>query len=119
YFECILQAMQSSFIYDRLIISWVNDLAQPEQAAEVADFLIRYEEVDWTLCAGVHEDRMVLSFRTTLANARAGELLRQVVGRMGKAGGHHRRAGGVIPLPSLASSAIEDVQSELRRRLLK
>lgn len=119
YFECILQAMQSSFIYDRLIISWVNDLAQPEQAAEVADFLIRYDEVDWALCAGVHEDRLVLSLRTTLAQARAGELLRQVVGRMGKAGGHHRRAGGVILLPSKAPSAIDDVQAELRRRLLK
>src|SRR5262249_29127115 len=42
YFECILQAMQSSFIYDRLIISWVNDLPQPELAAEVVDFLIRF-----------------------------------------------------------------------------
>jgi len=119
YFECILQAMQSSFIYDRLIISWVNDLAQPEQAAEVADFLIRYEEVDWALCAGVHEDRLILSLRTTLPHAQAGELLRQVVGKLGRAGGHQRRAGGVIVLPSTAPSAIEDVQAELRRRLLK
>ena len=38
YFECILQALQSSFIYDRLIISWVNDLPQPELAAEVVRF---------------------------------------------------------------------------------
>src|SRR5262249_7086142 len=53
YFECILQALQSSFIYDRLIVSWVNELPQPELAAEVVDFLIRYEEVDWAFCAGV------------------------------------------------------------------
>jgi nanoRNase/pAp phosphatase (c-di-AMP/oligoRNAs hydrolase) len=119
YFECILQAMQSSFIYDRLIISWVSELAQPEQAAEVADFLIRYEEVDWALCAGVHDDRLILSLRTSLSHARAGELLRQVVGRLGRAGGHHRRAGGSVPLPSTAPSAIVDIQAELRRRLLK
>ena len=36
HFECILHALQSSFIYDRLIISWVNELPQPELAAEVA-----------------------------------------------------------------------------------
>jgi nanoRNase/pAp phosphatase (c-di-AMP/oligoRNAs hydrolase) len=119
YFECILQALQSSFQYDRLIVSWVNDLAQPELAAEVADFLIRYENIDWALCAGVHGDRLILSFRTSLSHARAGEMLRQVVGRLGKAGGHHRRAGGVIDLLSTAPSAIEDIQSELRRRLLK
>jgi nanoRNase/pAp phosphatase (c-di-AMP/oligoRNAs hydrolase) len=119
YFECILRALQSSFIYDRLIISWVDDLAEPELAAEVADFLIRYEHVDWALCAGVHGDRLILSFRTSMAQGCAGEMLRQVVGRLGKAGGHHRRAGGVIRLPSTAPSAIEDTQSELRRRLLR
>lgn len=119
YFQCILQALQASFIYDRLIISWVNELPQPEMAAEVVDFLIRFEEVDWAVCAGVNEDKLVISVRSSLPQARAGEMLRQVVGKLGKAGGHHRRAGGVLYLPSTAPSAIEDMQSELRRRLLK
>lgn len=119
YFQCILQALQASFIYDRLIISWVNELPQPELAAEVVDFLIRFEEVDYAVCAGVNGDRLVLSVRSSIPQARAGELLRQVVGKLGKAGGHHRRAGGVIYLPSTAPSAIEDMQGELRRRLLK
>ncbi len=119
YFEAILQALQSSFRYDRLIISWVNELPQPELAAEVVDFLIRYDEVDWAVCAGVYNNQLIISMRTALSQGRAGELLRQVVGKMGQAGGHHRRAGGMIELPSTAPSAIEDVQSELRRRLLK
>ncbi len=50
HFECILQALQSSFVYDRLIIQyWVNELPQPELAAEVVDFLIRFEEIDWAV----------------------------------------------------------------------
>src|SRR5205807_7988168 len=88
YFECILQALQSSFTYDRLIISWVNELPQPELAAEVVDFLIRFKDVDWALCAGVYQDKLVLSMRSALPHAQAGEILRQVVGRLGKAGGH-------------------------------
>lgn len=119
YFECILQAMQSSFIYDRLIISWVNELPQPELAAEIVDFLIRFEDIDYAVCAGVYEEQMVLSLRTALRGAEAGELLRQVVGKLGRAGGHDRRAGGTIPLASTAPSAVEDIQAELRRRLLK
>ena len=91
YFECILQALQSSFIYDRLVISWVNDMPQPELAAEVCDFMIRYEAVDWAVCAGVCGDKLVLSARSSLHGAEAGELLRAAVGRMGKAGGHSRR----------------------------
>jgi nanoRNase/pAp phosphatase (c-di-AMP/oligoRNAs hydrolase) len=119
YFECMLQAMQSSFIYDRLLMSWVNPLPQPEQAAEVVDFMIRFEKVDYAVCGGVFEDTLVLSVRAAIENARAGEILRQVVGKLGRAGGHDRRAGGAIPLTSTAPSAIEDLQSELRRRFLK
>jgi nanoRNase/pAp phosphatase (c-di-AMP/oligoRNAs hydrolase) len=119
YFECILQALQSSFIYDRLLISWVNELAQPELAAEVCDFMIRFEEVDWAVCAGICGDKLILSARSSLHNAEAGELLRAVVGRMGKAGGHSRRAGGCIKLNGKSSAAVEDIQSDLRKRLLK
>jgi nanoRNase/pAp phosphatase (c-di-AMP/oligoRNAs hydrolase) len=119
YFECLVQAMQSSFIYDRLIISWVNELPQPELAAEIVDFMIRFEEIDWAVCAGVYQDQLVLSVRAAVEHARAGEMLRHVVGKLGKAGGHDRRAGGVIRLASTAATAIEQVQGELRRRLLK
>jgi nanoRNase/pAp phosphatase (c-di-AMP/oligoRNAs hydrolase) len=119
HFECLLQALQSSFIYDRLIISWVNELPQPELAAEVVDFLIRFEEVDWAVCAGVYQDQLVLSVRAAVRDAHAGEMLRHVVGKMGRAGGHDRRAGGTIYLPSTAPTAVEQVQSELRRRLLR
>jgi nanoRNase/pAp phosphatase (c-di-AMP/oligoRNAs hydrolase) len=119
YFECVLQALQSSFIYDRLIISWVSELPQPELAAEVCDFMIRFEEVDWAVCAGVYHEKLIISARTALPNGEAGEVLRSVVGRLGKAGGHDRRAGGMIRLASTAPSAIEEIQGELRRRLLK
>jgi nanoRNase/pAp phosphatase (c-di-AMP/oligoRNAs hydrolase) len=119
YFECILQALQSSFVYDRLLISWVNELPQPEMAAQVVDFMIRLEDIDWAVCAGLFEGQMILSVRTCLSRGRAGEILRQVVGKMGRAGGHDRRAGGFVELPSTSASAIEQVQGELRRRMLK
>ena len=119
HFECLLQALQSSFLYDRLILSWVNPLPQPEQAAEVADFMIRFEKVDWAVCGGIYEDNLFLSVRSAVPHAGAGELLRQVIGRRGKAGGHDRRAGGCIKLSSTAESAIEELQADLRRRFLK
>jgi hypothetical protein len=115
----MLQALQSSFIYDRLIISWVNELPQPELAAEVVDFLIRFEEVDWAVCAGAYEDKLILSVRAAVEGAKAGERLQKVVGKLGRAGGHDRRAGGTVYLTSTSASAVEQMQSELRRRLLK
>lgn len=119
YFGCLVQALQSSFIYDRLIVSWINDLPQPELAAEVADFLMRFEEVDWVVAAGVHDDRLILSMRSSASDAQAGDVLKKAVAGMGKAGGHDRRAGGTVPLHSTAMSHVEEVRAEIRRRLLK
>jgi nanoRNase/pAp phosphatase (c-di-AMP/oligoRNAs hydrolase) len=119
YYECILQALQSTFVYDRLLIAWVNELHQPEHAAEICDFLMRFDQVDWAMVGGVVDEKMVLSVRTVEPHAEAGDVLRYVVGRLGRAGGHDRRAGGCIELASTAPTAIDDLQSELRRRFLK
>ncbi len=120
FYETLLQALQSSFIYDKLLISWVNDLSNPELCSQCVEFLIRHEGIRWAICAGVHDNRLVLSVRTNVAQAQAGEILGGVVQKMGgKAGGHDRRAGGFIPLASTSSTAVEQVQSEFRRRVLK
>ncbi len=120
FYETLLQALQSSFIYDNLLISWVNDLPNPELCSQCVDFLIRHESIQWAICAGVNDGKLFLSMRTNVARAHSGEILRQVVQKMGgRAGGHDRRAGGFIPLPSVSPSAIEQVQSEFRKRLLK
>jgi hypothetical protein len=101
-----------------MIISWVADLPQPEQAAEVVDFMVRFDKVDWALCGGVCGDKLILSLRTSLHGVQAGDLLRQVVGRLGRAGGHDRRAGGYVHVPPDISGGVEAIQSEIRRRML-
>src|SRR4029078_13403776 len=102
---------QSCVTYYRFVISWVGELPQPELAAEVCDFMIRFEEVEWAVCAVVHGERLILSARTSAHGAQAGDVLGQVVGRLGRAGGHDRRAGGTVKLASTSASAVEEVQS--------
>jgi nanoRNase/pAp phosphatase (c-di-AMP/oligoRNAs hydrolase) len=119
HFDVLQQALQTSTVYDRIVVSWVNNLPQPEQAAEVVDFMVRFERVDWALCGGVCGDRLVLSLRTSLHGVQAGELLRNVVGSLGRAGGHDRRAGGYVDLTNRSPEGVEEVQHELCRRMLK
>ena len=71
------------------------------------------------MAAGVYKEKLILSMRSSAPNANAGELLRKVVCGLGRAGGHDRRAGGTVYLPSTAPSTIDEVRAELRRRLLK
>ena len=120
FYETLLQGLQSSFVYDKLLISWINELPNPELCSQCVEFLVRHAEIQWAICAGVHDNRLVLSLRTNIPRAQAGEILGNVVQKMGgRAGGHDRRAGGFIPLVSTSSNAIEQTQSEFRKRILK
>lgn len=118
YFETLIEALQNAFTYGKLIASWVDELPQAELAAEIADFLIRFEEVEWSFCAGVHDGQMVMSLRTVHADGQAAYVLQDVVEGLGRAGGHDRRAGGSIPLASDSASALEQLRAQLRKRLL-
>ncbi len=119
HFEVLSQAMANAMVHDHLIFTWVNPLAQPEQAAEVVDFLIRYENIDWAICAGVHGNKLILSARAVRANARAGERLREAVLGLGTAGGHERRAGGCIMLEDLTPEKLQTLREELVVRCRK
>jgi nanoRNase/pAp phosphatase (c-di-AMP/oligoRNAs hydrolase) len=118
HFDVLSQALEQATLHDKLIITWVDALAQPEQAAEVVDLLIRFEQADWAICAGVHGKKLVFSVRAARANARAGELLHAAIGDLGNAGGHERRAGGCITLAEQSASALAKLRSEVTKRLV-
>lgn len=81
-------------------ISLLFDMKRPDMAAEVADLLLRLEDLCWAVCLGIFEDRLVISVRSDMPEARAGRLVRGIVGRSGTAGGHDNMAGGRIHLPN-------------------
>ncbi len=118
HFDVLAQALRSARVYGKLVFAWVDPLGQPEQAAEVVDFLIRYEDVDWAVCGGVIGSKVVLSARAARANAKAGEMLASAVGPLGNAGGHERRAGGCVVLPDCSPATLSSVRTELTRRIV-
>ena len=83
-----------------IAVSLLFDMPRPDMAAEVADLLMRMENVSWVICLGIFEEVGVMSVRAADSNARAGRLVRIVAGRNGSAGGHNTMAGGRIHLPN-------------------
>lgn len=83
-----------------IAVSLLFDMPRPDMAAEVADLLMRMENVAWVVCLGIFGDQGVMSVRAADSNARAGRLVRNVAGRNGSAGGHNTIAGGRIHLPN-------------------
>ena len=115
YFAAFRQAIESAVIYDRAVISVLGAVRYPDMVAEMADFLLRLDEVDWAAALGTYEKFLYVSLRTTHREVSAGELLQRVLGS-DHAGGHDMIAGGRIALAPNADW--EEVAARIRSRLV-
>jgi nanoRNase/pAp phosphatase (c-di-AMP/oligoRNAs hydrolase) len=119
YFATYQHALSNAFLYKDVVFSWCGVVPQPDIVAELADFFVRFDQVNWSVCVGVFENLIKISVRASLVGGRAGEVLRAVAtGLGGNAGGHDKRAGGAIPLPNSTPATLDNLLRTIRQRLL-
>ena len=118
YFATFQHALSNAFLYRDVVVSWCGTVPQPDIIAEMADFFIRFDRVNWSLSIGLFGNLMKLSIRVAHLGGHSGEVLREVVDGMGTAGGHDKRAGGAIPLPDIRTETIDQSLRSIRHRLL-
>ncbi len=119
YFATVQHALANAFLYGDVVVARLGTVTQPDIIAEMADFFIRFDQVNWALTIGSFENLLKLSIRSSELGAHSGELLRAVVDGYGMAGGHDRRAGGAIPMTDLSEEEIDKVLAVIRKRLLE
>jgi nanoRNase/pAp phosphatase (c-di-AMP/oligoRNAs hydrolase) len=119
YFESLHQALENLYTVDTLIISHLDEVEQPDIVPEIADLLLRLEGKTWSLATGVFGDRVYLSIRTTNVRADAGRIMRKLVGRNGKGGGHGMIAGGWVKITTGYAADPRSLQEQLARRLAR
>ena len=122
YYRTIARAMQRVTISRNTCICHIGLAYGPEAVAEVADFLVAMERVTWCLVSGFHQNKVFVSIRTTHRRANAERVMKYVVHRKGKGGGHGMIAGGAVPCeslekyPSIADLLTKRFVRKLRRR---
>jgi nanoRNase/pAp phosphatase (c-di-AMP/oligoRNAs hydrolase) len=119
HFATFQTALVNAFLYRDLVVSWCGEVTQPDIVAEVADFFVRFDQVNWALAAGVFEGKLKFSLRAGQLGNQAGEILHDVVEGMGHAGGHDKRAGGQVELNETRPEAVQAVLKKIRHRLLE
>jgi nanoRNase/pAp phosphatase (c-di-AMP/oligoRNAs hydrolase) len=116
YFAAFHEAIERAEIFDNVVVSVLPEVQYPDMVAEVADFLLRLDEVEWACAIGRYKDFLHVSLRTTEREVNAGDILQQVLGS-NWAGGHDMIAGGRTRItgtgPDAASHAAEQVRSRL------
>jgi nanoRNase/pAp phosphatase (c-di-AMP/oligoRNAs hydrolase) len=115
YFRAFERALERTFIYRDVVISSLGEMDWPDLAAEMADFLLRWEGARWIICMGLFDDEVVISVRTNDLEGNAGQIVQEVVTGLGTGGGHGLLAGGRVVLDGQSP---RDMVRQLRRRFL-
>jgi len=102
------------------VLSHIESIDSMEQPAVIADFLLRFDKVQWALVTAVHENKLILSIRTSnTSKLSAADMARRVLRNIGEGGGHRTKAGGFIRLETGSAAEIDRVREMLKRRYLR
>jgi len=119
YFAHFSHAIRNAMIYKEVLVFNLYKIDTPDMVAELADFLLRVDEVKVVLGMGHYRDGVVLSFRTLRHDLNAGEIMQAVVEGLGTAGGHGMIAGGQIPNTAGNHETLARLEQTLTHRLLQ
>ena len=100
YFETLRTGLERAFCWDSVLISILDEMDNPNAAAELADFFLRLETITWSICLGAHQDDLYVSVRTADPEANAAEVIQSSIRELGSSGGHGMMAGARVPLPA-------------------
>ncbi|MSR75451.1 MAG: hypothetical protein EXS14_08290 [Planctomycetes bacterium] len=121
YYTNLMTALARAVSWRELVMTEIGRLPYPDMVAEIADRLIRMEQVQWSMCCGLHEKRLYLSVRTSHPTLDAGLLVKRVLRGRGAGGGHDTMAAGRIELADEGREtyrvAVEDLWSRFREEL--
>ncbi|MCA1959430.1 MAG: DHH family phosphoesterase [Desulfomonile sp.] len=118
YFFDYHRGLSRTTIYRDVAVSFLGKIHAESIVPELADQLLRIDGVTWSFCMGAVGDFMVLSMRSSSRKYRAGNVIRQLVGRHGFGGGHRELAGGYVPLNGMGDAEITDLANKFSERLL-
>ena len=102
------------------VLSHLESIDSMEQPAVIADFLLRFDKVQWALVTAVHENKLVLSIRTSnTSKLSAADMARKLLRTIGEGGGHRTKAGGFLRLETGSAAEVDRLREVLRRRYLR
>ena len=120
YYANFSEGLLNASYFDHVIVSHLDKIDSLERPAVLADFLLRFDKVDWALVTAVTDGKLILSLRTRSGGKiSAADLAKRLMRKIGEGGGHRTKAGGFIKLDTESAAEVERWREILRRRLLR
>lgn len=96
FFSDLAHGIRNAFTYRGVVGTHLGELATPDRVAQIADFLLTHEKMNWSIVTGRYAGRLHVSLRTSDPQGGAGKLLRRLLGGGNRGGGHAMIAGGSL-----------------------
>lgn len=119
YYSTFHRAIDNATVYGSVLVFNLYKIENPDLVAELADFLLRQEQVEYVLGLGWYNGDEILSVRTTEHSAKLGSVIREMLDGMGTAGGHGMMAGGQIRNVSEDKASQKELERLMTRRYIK
>lgn len=120
FFTTLGRGIQNAMRKRDLLVSHLGSVEHPDLVAQIADFLLTYQDACWSVCTGRYKGKLHVSLRTSKANVDAGEILRDAFENRGQAGGHDVIAGGSVKLGENAEESVwTETENTIIARLTK
>ncbi|UCD70951.1 MAG: DHH family phosphoesterase [Syntrophobacterales bacterium] len=98
YFKMAFDRMK---IFKDKIFVHMGEIDHPDICVQLADFLMRVNNISWTVISSVVDDDLVIILRSDGYRKDAGKMASKLFGDLGHAGGHKSAARAEIPLENL------------------
>jgi nanoRNase/pAp phosphatase (c-di-AMP/oligoRNAs hydrolase) len=118
YYSTFHRAIDNATVYGKVLVFNLYRIENPDLVAELADFLLRQEQVVFVMGLGWYFGDELISVRTTDPEGRLGSVIQEMIAGMGTAGGHGMMAGGQIRGVSEDSAAQKELEGLLTGRYI-
>jgi len=94
----LAQAMKRMEVKDGLIVLHLGHVERDDLIVQMADFCLDFEGVHWVAVSGKLNGKLAIAVRNHGTVGSAGEVVHELFGDIGSAGGHRNMAKAVIPV---------------------
>lgn len=120
FFMTLEKGIWNAQTQQKLSVSHLGAIENPDLVSQVADFILTYRGIDWSLVTGRYNNKLYVSLRVAKPEVDASEILRDVFIQRGKAGGHDTIAGGSFEVGKMPTEELwNEAETALIERLLK
>ena len=114
--EALHDALENAWYRGGVVFVPVGTLAYPDLVAQLADFVLRVQGVEWVVAVGRYGDDLLVSVRADEPRAHAGVWVREIADGRGPAGGHGQMAGARLPVHGKTEEQVEELVTDLFER---